>query len=170
MKNMMKKLTALLLVLLMCFTLCACSSEKAEEGTTAGNTITSDVSIPQSTEPSATELTTTEEPTTEEVTLPSVPADDNAAEKEEGITPLLYKVTDADGNVVWLFGSIHVGKEEFYPLPDYVTDDAVDRGTVKRKTAEGFHPELWKQILYHREKWVSPSMQTVLDIMTEHWL
>ena len=119
---MMKKLTALLLVLLMCFTLCACSSEKAEEGTTAGNITTLDVSIPQSTEPSATELTTTEEPTTEEVTLPSVPADDNAAEKEEGITPLLYKVTDADGNVVWLFGSIHVGKEEFYPLPDYVTD------------------------------------------------
>ena len=45
MKNMMKKLTALLLVLLMCFTLCACSSEKAEEGTTAGNTTTLDVSI-----------------------------------------------------------------------------------------------------------------------------
>jgi DNA-binding transcriptional LysR family regulator len=55
-------------------------------------------------------------------------------------------------------------------LPDYVTDDAVTRGTVKRMTAEGFHQELWKQILYHREKWVSPSMQTVLRIMTEHWL
>ena len=55
-------------------------------------------------------------------------------------------------------------------LPDYATDDAVARGTIKRMTAEGFHPELWKQILYHREKWVSPSMQTVLDIMTEHWL
>ena len=55
-------------------------------------------------------------------------------------------------------------------LPDYATDDAVARGTIKRMTAEGFHPELWKQILYHREKWVSPSMQTVLDIMTKHWL
>lgn len=38
------------------------------------------------------------------------------------ITPLLYKVTDADGSAVWLFGSIHVGKDDFYPLPDYVND------------------------------------------------
>lgn len=36
--------------------------------------------------------------------------------------PLLYQVTDTDGDVVWLFGSIHVGKNEFYPLPDYVLD------------------------------------------------
>ncbi len=36
--------------------------------------------------------------------------------------PLLYKVSDESGNVVWLFGSIHVGEEDFYPLPDYVTD------------------------------------------------
>lgn len=54
-------------------------------------------------------------------------------------------------------------------LPDYVTEDAVVRGTVKRVSVEGFHPELWKQILYHREKWLSPSMQAVLRIMTEHW-
>ena len=55
-------------------------------------------------------------------------------------------------------------------LPDYITDDAVSRKTVKRLSAEGFHPELWKQILYHREKWVSPSMQAVLSIMTDYWL
>lgn len=35
-------------------------------------------------------------------------------------TPLLYRVTDQKGNVVWLFGSIHVGREDYYPLPDYV--------------------------------------------------
>ena len=37
-------------------------------------------------------------------------------------TPLLYRVTDQKGNVVWLFGSIHVGVEDYYPLPDYVMD------------------------------------------------
>lgn len=41
---------------------------------------------------------------------------------EKGATPLLYKVTDESGNTIWLFGSIHVGKEEFFPLPDYVMD------------------------------------------------
>ena len=39
-----------------------------------------------------------------------------------GSTPLLYKVTDGDGDVVWLFGSIHVGTPDYYPLPDYVLD------------------------------------------------
>lgn len=38
------------------------------------------------------------------------------------ITPLLYRVTDDDGNVAWLFGSVHVGRENFYPLPDYVIE------------------------------------------------
>ncbi len=39
-----------------------------------------------------------------------------------GSTPLLYKATDQDGDVVWLFGSIHVGTDDMYPLPAYVTD------------------------------------------------
>ncbi len=37
-------------------------------------------------------------------------------------TPLLYKVTDSDGDCVWLFGSIHVATDDLYPLPDYVMD------------------------------------------------
>lgn len=36
------------------------------------------------------------------------------------VTPLLYKVSDENGNVLWLFGSIHVGTESYYPLPEYV--------------------------------------------------
>jgi len=55
-------------------------------------------------------------------------------------------------------------------LPDFITEEACGRGTVKRLEVEGFAPELWKQILYHREKWVSPSMQAVLRIMMERWL
>ena len=43
-------------------------------------------------------------------------------ELQKSSGPLLYRVTDDDGDVVWLFGSIHVGREEFYPLPDYVLD------------------------------------------------
>lgn len=46
--------------------------------------------------------------------------------EESADGPLLYQVTDEDGDVVWLFGSIHVGEEDFYPLPDYVTDALED--------------------------------------------
>lgn len=51
-------------------------------------------------------------------------------------------------------------------LPDYVTDDAVKRGTIVRLDAEDFSPKLWKQLLYRRDKWISPPMQVVLDLMT----
>lgn len=40
----------------------------------------------------------------------------------DGNGPLLYKVSDEKGNVIWLLGSIHVGRDDYYPLPDYVMD------------------------------------------------
>lgn len=48
-------------------------------------------------------------------------------------------------------------------LPDYVTEEAVRRGTLVRLDAEDFRPELWVQLLYHRNKWVSRPMQAVID-------
>lgn len=52
-------------------------------------------------------------------------------------------------------------------LPDYATEVAAARGAVVRLDAEGFQPELWKQLLYHREKWVSPAMQAVIELLTK---
>jgi len=48
-------------------------------------------------------------------------------------------------------------------LPDYVTADAVNRGSLVRLPVTDFAPEIWKQLLYHRDKWVSPQMKAVLD-------
>lgn len=71
---------------------------------------------PTETEPTETEPTETEptetEPTETEPTEPAIP----------GSTPVLYKVTDEDGTVVYLLGSIHVATDDMYPLPDYVMD------------------------------------------------
>ena len=52
-------------------------------------------------------------------------------------------------------------------LPDYVTQDAVARGTVVRLDAEDFRPELWMQLLYHKNKWLSRSMQAVISHLSE---
>lgn len=53
----------------------------------------------------------------------SVDTQPPATESEtDTATPLLYRVSDKNGNVLWLFGSIHVGREDYYPLPDYVMD------------------------------------------------
>ena len=94
----MKKILSLLLVLMICFSTSACSikfwvREKPQSQTESVN---------------ETQSTTAEETTV-------------AVQDNKKPSPLLYKVTDDKGNYIWLFGSIHVGKDEFYPLPDYVT-------------------------------------------------
>jgi len=54
----------------------------------------------------------------EDMAKPSQDPDDQG--QASSVNPLLYKVTDSSGTVLWLFGSIHLGLPEFYPLPDYV--------------------------------------------------
>ena len=51
-------------------------------------------------------------------------------------------------------------------LPDYVTASAVRRGTIRLLHAEDFHPELWMQLLYHRNKWLSRPLQAVLTYLS----
>lgn len=50
----------------------------------------------------------------------SIIVEDTAQNIESTCSPLIYKATDKDGNIAWLLGAIHVGREDFYPLPDYV--------------------------------------------------
>lgn len=95
----MKKWIALLLTLCMIFVMTACTepNEDSVQSDTAEQTQT-ETTVPETSIPETTETTTI----------------------ESAVSPLLYKVTDAQGNAAWLFGSIHVGEEYFYPLPDYV--------------------------------------------------
>ena len=43
-------------------------------------------------------------------------------EDADDITPLMWHVTSPDGQTMYLFGSIHVGTPDIYPLPDFVMD------------------------------------------------
>lgn len=47
-------------------------------------------------------------------------------------------------------------------LPDYVTAREVEAGRLTYLKVENFEIEIWKQLLYHRDKWVSPQMESVL--------
>jgi DNA-binding transcriptional LysR family regulator len=55
-------------------------------------------------------------------------------------------------------------------LPDYVTEESVQKGKIKRLQVEDFEVELWKQILYRRDKWVSRQMQAMIKHMSEIYL
>lgn len=48
-------------------------------------------------------------------------------------------------------------------LPDYVTEERVKQGQLKYIEVEDFDIEVWKQLLYHKNKWVSKEMEAVLN-------
>lgn len=95
----MKKVLALLLAAALCLCLWGCQKTEQQEEATTCTTVET---IPEE---------TTEE-VTEEVTEP----------EETPSSPILYKVTDGEGHVIYLLGSIHVAVEDMYPLPAYVLD------------------------------------------------
>lgn len=88
----MKRWLSLILAILVCFSLVACTRGVSEESV----------------------LPTTQQQETQPT--------QQQAEQTAQSAPLLYRVTDENGNEIWLFGSIHVGQESFYPLPDYVQE------------------------------------------------
>ena len=48
-------------------------------------------------------------------------------------------------------------------LPDYATEEAVQNGRIVRLAVKDIEIEVWKQLLYHRDKWISPAMQKVME-------
>ena len=52
-------------------------------------------------------------------------------------------------------------------LPEYVIKDRVKAGTLVCLPVSGLEIHVWKQLLYHRNKWVSPQMETVLKYFAD---
>ena len=48
-------------------------------------------------------------------------------------------------------------------LPDYVTAKRVREGRLAYIHVQDFEIEIWKQLLYHKDKWVSPQMESVIN-------
>ena len=48
-------------------------------------------------------------------------------------------------------------------LPDYVTEERVKKGELSYVEVEDIEIEVWKQLLYHKNKWVSKEMDIVLE-------
>ncbi len=48
-------------------------------------------------------------------------------------------------------------------LPDYVTAERVSAGRMAYLDVKDFEVEVWKQLLHHRDKWISPQMESVMQ-------
>lgn len=50
-------------------------------------------------------------------------------------------------------------------LPDYATRQFIQEGRLCFVEVNDFDVEIWAQLLYHRDKWISPQMQAFIDFM-----
>ena len=53
-------------------------------------------------------------------------------------------------------------------LPDFVTEKKVKDGTLTYLNVSGVKAQIWKQLIYHKNKWVTKSMQALIDYISEH--
>jgi len=52
-------------------------------------------------------------------------------------------------------------------LPDFVTKDLVESGQLCYLDVCDIEIEIWKQIIYHKNKWISKSLKTFIDYIKE---
>lgn len=53
-------------------------------------------------------------------------------------------------------------------LPDFVTKDLIDRGELCYLDVTDINVEIWKQLIYHKNKWISKSLKTFIDYVKEN--
>lgn len=51
-------------------------------------------------------------------------------------------------------------------LPDYVTETEVSSGRMVRLKVPDFQVTVWKQLIYRRDKWLSPQMRVMIDYLS----
>ncbi|MBR2027719.1 MAG: LysR family transcriptional regulator [Oscillospiraceae bacterium] len=83
--------------------------------------------------------------------------DEELAKRSLEITPVL-EMSSAD--LLCKFVTENVGISF---LPDYVTEEDVKKGKIVRLNVKGFDIKIWKQLIHHRDKWVSKPMRIVID-------
>ena len=52
-------------------------------------------------------------------------------------------------------------------LPEFVAHEAIERGDVARLNVEGLDIALYRQLIYHRGKWITPAMQAMIDLICQ---
>ena len=53
-------------------------------------------------------------------------------------------------------------------LPDFVTRKKVEEGTLMYLDVKNVHAQVWKQLIYHKNKWVTKSLRALIDYISEH--
>lgn len=88
--------------------------------------------------------------------------DQRLALKSLQITPVL-EITRTDVIIGCLKQDVGIAF-----LPDFVAAQEVEAGRLLYLEVEGFDITIWKQLIHHRNKWLSQSLKSFLDFVTAH--
>ncbi|MBQ8344711.1 MAG: LysR family transcriptional regulator [Clostridia bacterium] len=83
--------------------------------------------------------------------------DEALAERNLTVAPIVEM-----GNTQLLLELVELGGGISF-LPEYVTRNSHREGKIRYIEAEDLSVEVWCQLIYHKNKWVSPSMKKVID-------
>ena len=53
-------------------------------------------------------------------------------------------------------------------LPDFVTDAPVKEGKLAYLNVIDFNAHIWKQLIYHKNKWMSEAMKAFIEYVKEN--
>ena len=53
-------------------------------------------------------------------------------------------------------------------LPDFVTKEKIEAGELCYLDVVDVNTEIWKQLIYHKNKWLSKSLRTVIEYIIAH--
>jgi DNA-binding transcriptional LysR family regulator len=53
-------------------------------------------------------------------------------------------------------------------LPDFVTKELVESGELCYLEVQDLSIDIWKQLIYHKNKWMSKSLRIFIDYIKEH--
>jgi len=53
-------------------------------------------------------------------------------------------------------------------LPDFVTHEKVEEGTIVHLDVTDVDVEIWQQLLYHKNKWISKSLAAFIEFVSQH--
>ena len=88
--------------------------------------------------------------------------DRELAKKSLEITPIL-EIGRTD-----IITSVIMENDMISYLPDFVTDELIASGKLCHLDVVDMNIDIWKQLIYHKNKWLSKSMKTFIEYIKTH--
>lgn len=89
--------------------------------------------------------------------------DEELAKKSISITPVLEV-----GRTDIITELLEKNKDIISYLPDFTTDPKVKEGKLIYLDVQDIKTDIWKQLIYHKNKWISNALKTFLDYVKEN--